>query len=471
MSTKRFDKLESFSNYFKVSNEDIERLGFFDVTLDFDSQLYIDSKLLTDYNAPHFLNASSMLKEQFTDLIRLLRHARTTDCSDMFWKEADKRLTFTELHGTCLGYSSNGIIGKAIGKKLRKNVLTRIWTLIQEGKDDPEIFELVCVFTEQFGCDRTSDLVTHMIREVIFEYNESIIEELKLNSFPLIGYQKHKLLQNPYRPKNPILLLPKSILSDLPVCFDFDDIEYAVMENEEARLNLQKYIDFNQPYTKNDIFKAILNDEEVYKSLIKTFKKATGKNYNFDDDPKCCYKFRDILHDAYLNHEEAFLEFDLSQPFDIVSVTEKCISLFKHLVEDCGLRSSVYKFDEKGSQHLFYATSYYYCSLHQIALCPEANSGRGPVDFFLTNGSEKISVELKKTSHQKYVEGLTKQLPEYMKSNDSTLGYYLLLNVDSKETRKIKRIMDARNSLPDEYRDRIKVEIIEAFPIPSASKL
>ena len=139
MSTKRFDKLESFSNYFKVSNEDIERLGFFDVTLDFDSQLYIDSKLLTDYNAPHFLNASSMLKEQFTDLIRLLRHARTTDCSDMFWKEADKRLTFTELHGTCLGYSSNGIIGKAIGKKLRKNVLTRIWTLIQEGKVDEVI--------------------------------------------------------------------------------------------------------------------------------------------------------------------------------------------------------------------------------------------------------------------------------------------------------------------------------------------
>ena len=90
MSTKRFDKLESFSNYFKVSNEDIERLGFFDVTLDFDSQLYIDSTLLTDYNAPHFLNASSMLKEQFTDLIRLLRHARTTDCSDMFWKEAEQ---------------------------------------------------------------------------------------------------------------------------------------------------------------------------------------------------------------------------------------------------------------------------------------------------------------------------------------------------------------------------------------------
>ena len=264
MSTKRFDKLESFSKYFSISKDDINRLGFFDITLDYDSQLYIDSKLLKDNNAPHFTNASSLLRTQFNKIITLLRHAKKTDCSDMFWKQADKMITFKELHGTCLGYSSSSIFGKAIGKKLREELLQRIWSLINEGREDPEILELVCVFTEQFGCDRTSDLITYLIKDVIYDYNENIVRSLNLDSYPLITCEKRfRLLQNPYRPKHPILLLPRNILSDLPVCFGFEDIEFAVLENEEARQNLQKYIDLTQPYSKKDVFNAILKDDEV----------------------------------------------------------------------------------------------------------------------------------------------------------------------------------------------------------------
>ena len=70
MSTKKFDRLDSFSKHFNVSQEDVKRLGFFDITLDFDSQLYIDSRLLTDSNAPNFCGASSFLKRQFSLFLR-----------------------------------------------------------------------------------------------------------------------------------------------------------------------------------------------------------------------------------------------------------------------------------------------------------------------------------------------------------------------------------------------------------------
>lgn len=471
MAQRRFDKLDSFSRYFNISESDVKRLGFFDITLDFDSKLYIDSRLLNDNNAPYFSNAGTVLKNQFTRLLKLLAHAKSDSFNDMFWHQADKMMTFKELHGTCLGYSNKNIIGNAIGTELRSTILHRVWELIKEGKSDPEIFELICVFTDKFGCDRTSDLITFMIKDVIYSYNENIIKELDLGGYPKIKYDKHFLLRNPFRPKYPILLLPSSILSDLPVCFDFEDIETAVLENQEARESLQTYINFEEAYSKADVFKAMLDSEVVYTCLIDAFKAATGNSYNFEDDPKCVYKFRELFYRIKDEQGELFTDNDKLDPGNICSVADKCIAIFKHLVEDCGIRKSIYEFHENVCQNLFYACSYYYCNVNNVALCPEANSGRGPVDFFLTNGSDKVSIEFKKSSNQKYIDGLLRQLPDYMRANDSQYGYYVFLNVDSQKTKKVQKLLDAHSKMPDELKNKIKVVIIDAFPIPSASNV
>lgn len=471
MSKIHFGKIDSFSNYYKIDKKDVDELGFFDITLNIDSKLYIDSRLLDGNSDPYFSKASTLLKNKFAQIIKLLEHAKTNNKYDMFWKKADELLTFKEIHGTCLGYSDTGTVGNAIGPKLRKEVLQRMWELIQEGRDDPELFELICVFMDGIGCDRVSDLIVYMIQDVVYEYNENLINALKLIEYPMVSVGKYKLLENPYREGQPIILLPKNILSDLPVCFSFEDMEFAVSENEEARKNIQSYIDFNQSYKKADVFRAILNDEIVYEALINKFKKTKGNQYNFKDDPRFFYKFRDILNKTYLDNSSNFYDSIVYQEGEIDSVVQKCIATFKHLVENCGMRNSIYESDEKLAQILFYAVSYLYCEIHNVCFLPEVNTGRGPVDFFLAKGLKRISAEIKKTSNPKYLKGITEQLPAYMESNDSQFGYYIVLNVDSKDTIKITRLFDAYNKMPNELKQKLKIVIINCFPLPSASKL
>lgn len=74
-------------------------------------------------------------------------------------------LTFTELSGTCFGYSQNGTGGNAIGFVLRKSILNTIKELMVEGETDPVLFELLGVFQEGIGCDRVSGLITFILRE------------------------------------------------------------------------------------------------------------------------------------------------------------------------------------------------------------------------------------------------------------------------------------------------------------------
>lgn len=93
----------------------------------------------------------------------LLRHSKSQ--TDMYRKRAERMLTFTELSGTCFGYSQNGTGGNAIGSVLRKTILNTIQDLMTEGDTDPVLFELLGVFQEGIGCDRVSDLITFILRE------------------------------------------------------------------------------------------------------------------------------------------------------------------------------------------------------------------------------------------------------------------------------------------------------------------
>ena len=471
MSKKKFKKLLSFSEYFEIPKDKVDSLGFFDITLSLDSDLYIDSKLLTDDNSPYFLNAASTLKKKFSDIVRLLKAAKVNNDSNIYWKQAQKLLTFKEMHGLCLGYGTKDIFGNGVGKKIRDKIMNNLWTLIQDGREDPELLDLVCVFTEKFGCDRASDLIAYFIRDIIYKYNNEIIRELNLEKYPMIDVQrgKFKLLQNPIRKTLPILLLPKNILSSLPVCFEFVGIEEAIQENEDARVNLNSYIPFGEALSKKDVLDLLLSNREVYDLLIEAFKKADGKHYDFDRDPKCVWSARDIITKAYNDNPNVFEDASGIDKNNVESVVNKCIDVFKHLVEDCGLRDSVRKYDEKVSQHLFLATSYILCELYDVAVCPEMNSGRGPVDFFFTNGTTKISVELKKISNGQYVHGLESQLPDYMKSNSSQKGVYLVLNDVSKDTKKVKKLIEIHNGFEREKKESINLTFIDAFEIASAS--
>lgn len=153
----------TFSEQFNISKEVLEITGVFDVILDIDTRVFIDPALLELCTEPEFLDARKKVEKYFSDIITLLRHSKSQ--TDMYRKRAERMLTFTELSGTCFGYSQNGTGGNAIGSVLRKTILNTIQDLMTEGDTDPVLFELLGVFQEGIGCDRVSDLITFILRE------------------------------------------------------------------------------------------------------------------------------------------------------------------------------------------------------------------------------------------------------------------------------------------------------------------
>ena len=177
----------TFSEQFNISKEVLEITGVFDVILDIDTRVFIDPALLELCTEPEFLDARKKVEKYFSDIITLLRHSKSQ--TDMYRKRAERMLTFTELSGTCFGYSQNGTGGNAIGSVLRKTILNTIQDLMTEGDTDPVLFELLGVFQEGIGCDRVSDLITFILREDMLKLSSRRINAVSYThlTLPTIG--------------------------------------------------------------------------------------------------------------------------------------------------------------------------------------------------------------------------------------------------------------------------------------------
>lgn len=266
----------TFSEQFNISKEVLEITGVFDVILDIDTRVFIDPALLELCTEPEFLDARKKVEKYFSDIITLLRHSKSQ--TDMYRKRAERMLTFTELSGTCFGYSQNGTGGNAIGSVLRKTILNTIQDLMTEGDTDPVLFELLGVFQEGIGCDRVSDLITFILREDMLKYTQRVTEFAGVDSLSVsFGHKIYKTCRNPYNNK-PLLLLPSAILSPLPIADTFDDVDWICQENERVREEINSYFDLGKKTKlhKSQILTLMRNSTSFRTALIAAYK-ATPK--------------------------------------------------------------------------------------------------------------------------------------------------------------------------------------------------
>lgn len=455
---------KSFTDEFKVDKELFDKAGALDIILDVDSNYFIDPALLRVCKVPEFVKASELTEEYFSNIIVLLKHSKSL--GDMYWKKADRLLTFKEITGTCLGYSNQGTSGNAIGKELRKNILETIKELQKSGEGDPVIFELLNVFQEKVGCDRVSDLLTFILRDQIVEYNIRINNELN------VPQNENGLCENPYNQTN-ILLLPKQILSPLPITECFDDIDFACSENERVRNEINQYFDLGErkKLTKEEIDHLLKVRIDYRNELISTYKKIVVTEYDFDNDPAGEIIWYQISKDKVNDYP-----LKLTQPHSIEEmgiVVEKICQKFKKLIEDNGLWRLLYDDNkpkhETASQLLFYGIADAYCSANNIDLSREVHNGHGPVDFKLSIGAaQKILVEIKLTSNPQLMHGLKKQLPLYMVQENTERAIYLV--IDNGHRKRLDSFQDYYNSLKAENRKKVKYILIDGKIQESASR-
>jgi hypothetical protein len=197
--------VKKLSRYLRISALSLRKAGVFDAFIGIDNQLFVDPTLLRNSKTPEFTNARDKLEKYFADVITLLQASERQ--GDAAWREAAKRLIFSEEQATALGYASAGGRGTAIGPELGARLVERGSEIVKLGVKDPVIFELIGLFEDDFGADRLSDMTVAILREEFLLYTQRITRELDLKPSAKFTYRSSEYVL-PLHPdcKSPLLL-------------------------------------------------------------------------------------------------------------------------------------------------------------------------------------------------------------------------------------------------------------------------
>lgn len=466
------------SSYYGVKEDAFKKAGVFDAVVGIDTNLFLDPFLLKKTRIKEFKKSRNKIEKYYENVIRLLLASRIK--GDRAWKEALKKLTFKELQGVSIGYSVHGGDGSAIGSGLAARLVDSASEILKMGIRDPEIFELVGLFEDDFGADRLSDMAIVIIKDDLYEFTERIARSLKIKDLITIP-SEGKTFYLPKHPRGnkPIILLPTELLRDLPVALSWEGIGHVVATNQLLRNRLNALIggSLKKKMKKKELKDLIFSKKENIESLIETYKTSKATSYDFANDPAGEVVWYKIGKDfagqtpVQLNLAEKSID-------QLKTVVEKIISQFKKNIEVNGLKEHLYvkngfkvkRRHERFSQRLFYAIADSYCAANNLDINREPDAGSGPVDFKFSHGYKgRVLVEIKLSSNSALIKGFEKQLPAYQESESSTRSFFVVLRVTKSESQ-IKHLLKIKDAALKAGQQIPEVVIIDADLKPSASK-
>jgi hypothetical protein len=467
----------SLSSHLGIDSTELTDRGAFDPVLDLDTRLFLDPHLLKHCEIAEFEKSYESLQRHFIAIAKLLSASKSRE--DALWRKADSMMRWPEVKGLCIGYSTKGTSGSGIGPDLRGRLLKTAQEIIAAGHDDPELFELVGLFESNFGCDRISDMTANVITNDLAKFTARILGDLDVDVYSILTKdEKTGLPKNPYTAQ-PLMLVPKELLRDLPVSLDWSDIDKVSTENEELRERLNLIVGDSwrqviESTTKEEFKNLVLKNSELLDDLISTYSHKTAQPYNFAEDRSGEYIWYPATQKATKEHPLS-LQLAPSPTIDEVeNLVLKICDQFRVLIEDNGLSTLLYNSDgslkpETAAQLLFYGVCESYCDANGIMIARESDSGRGPVDFkFGTRKENSVLVEIKKSTNTSGLKkGVEKQLPQYMNSEKSRRAIYLVIDVGFTKaaTHNLKSISEKVNGAA------IKVIHVDGAVKRSASKL
>lgn len=472
-----------FSTQFDIDPILLEKLGVLDPFLNADTNLFIDPLLLeTSGHAAFQAEAVKLCREHFSNIIKLLRASKAKD--DVAWRSAARLIQFPEVKGICLGYSAGTVSGSAFGPELTERILNTSAEIVALGVEDPTLFSLMALFEEDIGPDRISDMTATIVLPALLSFNEEVFKDISVPSdehtVQIAGGKtvKVKLPTNPYG-GSPIILVPSDILRDLPMASDWDGVIEAAQHNQELRDQLNAYIsdiwEKKSAEQKDNIRAWAFSSKENFETLIAVIRGAEPTAYDLVNDPQGLLSWSRYLKSTAENYPLELKGSDTSTVTGVNEVVKKIIERFKFLIEDKRFSEELYDGDkprmEKSAQKLFWAIAISYCDANGLDLSPEAETGYGPVDFKISNGSDaKVIVEIKLSTNTRVVHGYETQLERYRKSENVEVAHFVVLDVGSMG-KKDDALIKIKNDMAGRGENPAELHFIDGARKPSASKL
>lgn len=472
----------TFSDYYNIDPKLLENLGTFDPFLSADTPLAIDPKLLDEAPDPELRGAHDEVLARFGDVFKLLRLSKQRE--DKPWRSARVLLTFPEFRGASLGTSQTSGNGSGWGPTTTAQVLQSAKEIVQAGLDDPAFFELLALFETGIGADRLGDMLGNIILPRLAAYTKRVCNEIQVptEAVTVAGHSYDLPVWTDERArKRYVVLVPHSILSDMPVALDRRQVEYVASRNAEARDFLNRRIgqDWRRrvvstsPDGKSATRAAFFSNIPYFRQFIEHYRRQTPVPYDFESDPKALRLIHDVLAWAESNAIPLTLAPSPSKE-NVFDLVRAIVLHFKQQVEQNRLAKALYVQGkprrEDIAQAVFQAVADAHCKHNDLDLSAEVNAGRGPVDFKFSNGRRaRVLVELKLSNSTQLLHGFEKQLLAYEAAEDTDLSIYLVIYNgfgDSRLEQLEARVAEAQadgKRMPE-------VVIVDATPKPSGSK-
>lgn len=475
--SERKMSVKSLSNYHGFDPQVFDATGALDPILGIDTRLFIDPRLLETTKAPELSESSGKMSTHFCNVLTVVEKIKTK--GDVFWRTADKQLRFPEVKGLSIGYGA-GVNGRGMGPKTRTKLLETIREIIVAGNNDPAIFELVGVFEDGIGPDFISDMIATIIMPDLISFTQRVCNETGIPMDQQRLSQEHQRVHLPKDPfsDNPLVLVPKDVLRELPIAENMQDVFFIAEQNEALRRELNKSIGESWrgrtlSEKKYGLKQAFINNPKTLSDVLKAYLKFNITPYDFIDDPSGqirWYRETQDLPQTYSLPLSLPKNPTIEQVFDVVkSICEQ----FRYLIEDGQLCKLLYDRDgkakhESAAQLLFYGVASAYCAANNLDLSPESDAGRGPVDFKVSSGFKgKVLVEIKLTSNKNLLKGYQVQLPIYQRSEKSQQGIYLVIDNGGASQ---ERLLTFRDTVAKAKGHTPELFWVDGEPKPSASK-
>jgi hypothetical protein len=472
-----------FSDEFKISRDESE--DWFDPVLSIDTPLFIDPFLIFRQEEAFFNGSHKEIIDFFNANFELIAQSGGNPRSPLYLKAVNS-LQFPEVSELCLGYTATGTRGSGSSLVLANIIANALWEAIQAGITHIKHFEEITIIREGFGADRISDMTAGIIRNRLAQYTKA--KCLKYG-IPLAKRPYRRGIYNPAHraweridfdlPFNrwnerPILLVPDKYLRELPTmnAHSFWDYCYS---NENALLRREFSDDVSRNVDKATIVGFARRHARLRSDYQRYLEEQPVSPYDITKDEGGLLAW----YDASAQFCKAYpLNIILKSPKDFTILIEAMIKAFAHYVEENQGWKLLWNDDktprsEKASQLLFLGIVKHYCKANNIDVSPEANIGRGPVDFKISQGYKNRTIlELKLARNSKFWNGLKSQLPTYLKAESTSDGYFIVILYTNADVERISGIQQIADEFGKRTGTKMSVFIINAIPEkPSASKV
>lgn len=474
-----------FSTHFKVDPKKLSKLGVLDPTLNVDTKLFIDPFLIPKSQHPEIAKgARKTYEKHFETVIKLLSGSKRH--GDAPWRSARRMMEFPELKYTCLGYGGQSISGSGSGAFTTDGVMQTAREIVDLGVDDPDLFVAMGLFEDGIGPDRISDMATNVILPDLLKFNARILKGMGVSPKRVTitlrngtSYAAELPINPCFKDETPVILVPADILRDLPIATDWSDVADAASKNSALRNQVNQQIaEIWRARSRKDkaaVRSWALRSEQSFKHYMELLRGAKPKPYDLAGDPLGEIVWRRIVETIATEQPFKLAPPKKHDANSVATVVAGIIQQFQFLIEKRRLSEELYHQGsprpEKSAQRLFFAVAHAYCKANNIDLTPEADTGNGPVDFKMSSGFDgRVLVEIKLSTNSKVVAGYSKQLETYKDAEETTRGFYVVIDVGqmgkkADELLLVKNLQSKAGQLVSE------IVLIDGIRRPSASKL